>query len=214
MNTLVRLRGYVLDAHILQMKKIQKNRTPTLEEIRHNPNTDDLLYFSRFEVTLVPENIKDLTEIDQRLRDRNSVEHPHSQGFGFYLDNNEVSFQTVRVPRVLGELTELNSDEEFKGKFVQVVGHIQTPLNKDPFISFHIIEPAYDPLDNFDPFEDGVDRYLSEREESFTEEEKRKMKGLSTYERGYSVNEDYELIERKKSDQRSQAFKPTFDDLF
>ena len=43
-------------------------------------------------------------------------------------------------------------------KFVQVVGHVQEPeRDKDPFISFHIIEPAYQPLNGFEPMEEMED---------------------------------------------------------
>jgi len=196
------------------MKKVPKNyRTPTIEQIQRTPNTDDLFYFKRYEVTLVPENNQDLNEIDERLKDRNSVEHPHRPGFAFELDNNEVTFQTIRVPSVLGDLTELNTDEELKGKFVQVVGHIQTPLNKDPFISFHMIESAFNPLDGFNPFDDGVERYLSERIEHYSEDEKRKIRGLTVYRTEEPTNSFYEWDERKKSDHRSRMYKPSINDF-
>ena len=182
MNTLVRLRGFVLDAHILEMKRIQKYRIPTIEEIknhvRHGRHKDALTHFSRYEVTLVPENVNDLFEIDYRLRDKNSVKYPCQFGFQFDIDDNEVTFQTVKVPRVTGELTKVESDEDFKGKFVQVVGHIQTPPMKDPFISFHIVDPAYKTLDGFNPLYGGIDDYIKYgRRNNYTEKKKLQMKG-------------------------------------
>ena len=61
----------------------------------------------------------------------------------------------MRPPRVIGELTDLQSDNDFKGNFEQVVGHVQVPeRDKDPFIAFHIIEPAYQPLNGFEPIEE------------------------------------------------------------
>ena len=152
MKTPVRLRGYVLDAHILQMKTYEKNQVPSIEKIQSDIRKygDYQSTYSRFEVTLMPENIADLDAINRSLEEQRS-----RVKFQFWQDNNQVNFQTIRPPRVIGELTDLQSDNDFKGKFVQVVGHVQeAERDKDPFISFHIIEPAYQPLNGFEPMEE------------------------------------------------------------
>ena len=157
----VRLRGYVLDAHILQMKTYEKNQVPSIEKIQLEIRKygDYQSSYSRFEVTLMPEDIADLDAINRSLEEQRS-----RVKFKFWLDNNQVNFQTIRPPRVIGELIDLQSDNDFKGKFVQVVGHVQEPeRDKDPFISFHIIEPAYQPLNGYEPMEEIEDPYADRR---------------------------------------------------
>ena len=161
MKTPVRLRGYVLDAHILQMKTYEKNQVPSIEKIQLEIRKygDYQSSYSRFEVTLMPEDIADLDAINRSLEEQRS-----RVKFKFWLDNNQVNFQTIRPPRVIGELIDLQSDNDFKGKFVQVVGHVQEPeRDKDPFISFHIIEPAYQPLNGYEPMEEIEDPYADRR---------------------------------------------------
>ena len=155
MKTPVRLRGYVLDAHILQMKTYEKNQVPSIEKIQSDIRKygDYQSTYSKFEVTSMPENIADLDAINRSLEEQRS-----RIKFQFLRDNNQVNFQTIRPPRVIDELTDLQSDNDFKGMFVQVVGHVQEPeRDKDPFISFHIIEPAYQPLNGFEPMEEMED---------------------------------------------------------
>ena len=120
----VRLRGYVLDAHILQMKTYEKNQVPSIKKIQSDIRKygDYQSTYSRFEVTLMPENIADLDAINRSLEEQRS-----RVKFQFWQDNNQVNFQTIRPPRVIGELTDLQSDNDFKGKFEQIVGHVQEP---------------------------------------------------------------------------------------
>ena len=42
-------------------------------------------------------------------------------------------------------------DDELVGKFVQVVGHIHILEAGNAMLSMHIIEPAFNSLDGFDP---------------------------------------------------------------
>ena len=42
-------------------------------------------------------------------------------------------------------------DDEIAGKFVQVIGHIQILKAGNAMFSMHIVEPAFNSLDGFDP---------------------------------------------------------------
>ena len=67
----VRLRGYVLDAHILQMKTYEKNQVPSITKIQLEIRKygDKQSTYSRFEVTLMPEDIADLDAINRSLEE-------------------------------------------------------------------------------------------------------------------------------------------------
>ena len=62
----------------------------------------------------------------------------------------EVIFQTTIEPRLEDGLMDIQHDDEFIGKFVQVVGHIQILEASNAMLFIHIIEPAFKPLDGFD----------------------------------------------------------------
>ena len=63
----------------------------------------------------------------------------------------KVIFQTTIEPRLEGELMDNSYDDELIGKFVQVVGHIQLLEIGNTILSMHIVEPAFNSLDGFDP---------------------------------------------------------------
>ena len=125
---------------------------------------------------MVFDELKD--HVDQRKLE---VETPYSQFESHedeIFDGCKVVFQTTIEPLLEGELSNRQYDDELVGKFVQVVGHIQTPPMKDPFISFHIVDPAYKTLDGFNPLYGGIDDYIKYgRRNNYTEKEILQMKG-------------------------------------
>ena len=46
---------------------------------------------------------------------------------------------------------DVQRDDELIGKFVQVVGHMHILEAGNAMLSMHIIEPAFNSLDGFDP---------------------------------------------------------------
>ena len=66
-------------------------------------------------------------------------------------DGCTVIFQTTIEPRLEGELMDKTYDDELIGKFVQVVGHIHILTAGNTMLSMHIVEPAYNSLNGFDP---------------------------------------------------------------
>ena len=59
-------------------------------------------------------------------------------------------FESLRQPRLEGELKNAESDLDLHGKYVQVVGYVQQQELGNCFLSFHIVEPAVHPADGFD----------------------------------------------------------------
>ena len=45
---------------------------------------------------------------------------------------------------------DIQHDDGFIGKFVQVVGHMQILETRNTMLSMHIVEPAFNSLDGFD----------------------------------------------------------------
>ena len=66
-------------------------------------------------------------------------------------DGCTVIFQTTIEPRLEGELRDKTYDDELIGKFVQVVGHLHILKIGQALLSMHIVEPALNSLDGFDP---------------------------------------------------------------
>ena len=90
-------------------------------------------------------------QVDQRKLE---AETPYSSADGFedeIFDGCKVIFQTTIEPRLENGLMDIQHDDEFIGKFVQVVGHIQILEAGNAMLSMHIVEPAFNSLDGFDP---------------------------------------------------------------
>jgi hypothetical protein len=54
----------------------------------------------------------------------------------------EVLFETLLKPKLVGDFSDLDSDEKLLGKFCQVVGHMQIHKYGNVYLSMHIVEPA------------------------------------------------------------------------
>tara|TARA_Y100001968_G_C18987752_1_gene539960 strand:- start:114 stop:458 length:345 start_codon:yes stop_codon:yes gene_type:complete len=65
----------------------------------------------------------------------------------------EVIFQTRIEPQLEDGLKYILHDDELIGKFVQVVDHIHILETANAMFSIHIVEPAFNSLDGFDPTE-------------------------------------------------------------
>ena len=146
MNTLVRIKGYVSHADVL-------------EPFTTYP--EDLV---RYELHLFPQSCDDFAVLEHRIeelkqqhemkqppyseRHYHLVEHPGIKDRVFAGDC--IKFESLHSPRLEGVLSSLVHDDEFRGKFVQVVGHLQIQELGNCFLSFHIIEPAVHPADGFD----------------------------------------------------------------
>ena len=90
-------------------------------------------------------------QVDQRKLE---AETPYSSTDSFedeIFDGCKVIFQTTIEPRLEDGLMDVQRDNELIGKFVQVVGHIQILEADNAILSMHIVEPAFNSLDGFDP---------------------------------------------------------------
>ena len=90
-------------------------------------------------------------QVEQRKLE---AETPYSstESFGDKIfDGCEVIFQTTIEPRLEDGLMDVQRDDELIGKFVQVVGHIHILEAGNAMFSMHIVEPAFNSLDGFDP---------------------------------------------------------------
>ena len=88
------------------------------------------------------------------IKKKREAETPYSPTESFedeIFDGCEVIFQTTIEPRLENGLMDIQYDDEFIGKFVQVVGHIQILEAGNAMLSMHIVEPAFNSLDGFDP---------------------------------------------------------------
>ena len=68
------------------------------------------------------------------------------------VDTCNILFESVYTPKLEGELRELDNDDEFRERFVNVVGHVQQLPNGNVFLSAHIVEPAE--LEDWDPVDE------------------------------------------------------------
>ena len=65
-------------------------------------------------------------------------------------DGCKVIFQTTIEPLLEDGLMDIQHDDKFIGKFVQVVGHIQILEAGNAMFSMHIVEPAFNSLGGLD----------------------------------------------------------------
>ena len=114
--------------------------------------TDEL---PRYYLALQPEDSIVFDELQEQVDQRKlEAETPYSSTDSFedkIFDGCEVIFQTTIEPRLENGLMDIQHDDEFIGKFVQVVGHIQILEAGNAMLSMHIVEPAFNSLDGFDP---------------------------------------------------------------
>ena len=135
----IRIRGWISTANLINPRKLF---------------TDQL---SRYYLAIHPEDSIVFDELKDHVDQRKlEVETPYSQFESHedeVFDGCKVVFQTTIEPLLEGELSNRQYDDELVGKFVQVVGHIQILEVGNAMLSMHIVEPAFNSLEGFDPTE-------------------------------------------------------------
>ena len=133
----IRIRGWISTANLINPRKLFTDEVP------------------RYNLAVQPENpivFNELQEqVDQKKRE---AETPYSSTESFkdeIFEGCEVIFQTIIEPRLEGDLFNRDHDDELIGMFVQVVGHIHILEVGNAMLSMHIVEPAFNSLNGFDP---------------------------------------------------------------
>lgn len=146
MNTLVRIQGYVIDAHVLE------------------PYAKHSYESKRYELHLCPSDYSLFYNLEHRLEElkREHVEHQsyNAQRYSNHdtclalkdrvFAGDFLKFESLYSPSLGGDFSSLSCDDELIGAFVQVVGHLQIQELGNCFLSFHILEPAVHPAEGWD----------------------------------------------------------------
>ena len=133
----IRVRGWISTANLINPRKLFTDQLPKYYLVIHP------------EAPIVFDELKD--QVDQRKLE---VETPYSQFESHedeIFDGCKVVFQTTIEPLLEGDLSNRKYDDELVGKFVQVVGHIHILEVGNAMLSMHIVEPAFNSLEGFDP---------------------------------------------------------------
>ena len=146
MNTLVRIQGYVTDAHVLE------------------PYAKHSCDIKRYELNLYPSDCTHFYDLENRieeLKQQHEQQQPYHQlrysNFDNQIaprdrvfDSDCLKFESLHSPRMEGEFSSLARDDELIGAYVQIVGHLQIQELGNCFLSFHILEPAVHPAHGWD----------------------------------------------------------------
>ena len=138
MNKPIRIKGWIDNAYKEGDKyvlKLHPEYSQIFDEI------EDLVSLKKFEF----EQLKSL-EGDPLLQETKDFVY-----LDRIFDDSKIIFETIRQPKLTGELSRVQRDEELIGKFVEVIGHIQILKGGNAFISFHIVDPAIRSID-LDPY--------------------------------------------------------------
>ena len=137
MKQAIRVRGWISTANLINPRKLFTDELP------------------RYYLAIQPEDPIVFDEIVYQVDQRKlEAETPYSSTDSFedkIVDGCKVIFQTTIEPRLEAGLMDIQRDHELIGKFVQVVGHIQILEAGNAMLSMHIVEPAFNSLDGFDP---------------------------------------------------------------
>ena len=137
MKQSIRVRGWISTANLINPRKLFTDESP------------------RYYLAVQPEDPIVFDEIQEQVdQKKREAEAPYAPTQSFedeIFDGCEVIFQTTIQPRLEGGLMDKTYDDELIGKFVQVVGHIQLLEIGNTMLSMHIVEPAFNSLDGFDP---------------------------------------------------------------
>ena len=137
MKQAIRVRGWISTANLINPRKLFTDELP------------------RYYLAIQPEDpivFDELQEqVDQRKLEAETSYSSTESVADEIFDGCEVIFQTTIEPRLEGELMDKTYDDELIGKFVQIVGHIQLLEIGNAMLSMHIVEPAFNSLDGFDP---------------------------------------------------------------
>lgn len=143
MNTLLRIQGYVTDAHVLE------------------PYAKYSCDIKRYELHLCPSDYTHFYDLEHRVeelkREYEKQQPYESQRYANHdkrpvlkdrvFVGTSLKFESLHSPRLEGDFSFLTRDDEFIGALVQVVGHLQIQELGNCFLSFHILEPAVHPAD-------------------------------------------------------------------
>ena len=133
----IRVRGWISTANLINPRKLFTDQLP------------------RYYLAIQPEDPLVFDELQEQVDQRKlEAETPYSSTESFedkIFNGCKVIFQTTIEPRLEDELMGVQRDDELIGKFVQVVGHIHVLEAGNAMLSMHIVEPAFNSLDGFDP---------------------------------------------------------------
>ena len=148
MNTLVRLRGYITAIQLFK---------PLQHLIDSEP---------KYTLLMQPENPYILNELEDRiyqLREDNMRNHANSHRSdgsrwvenyeSRVINNSEIYVESLFKPDLQGEFADYHNDDQLLGRFVQSVGHLYIHEIGIVCLSSHILEPAYQPNNEFEPYE-------------------------------------------------------------
>lgn len=110
-----------------------------------------------FKVAIQPANPHVFEEIEtlvESIKQKNKSPYDKDVTYNHkdrVINSCNILFESLITPKLEGELRELDNDDEFRNRFVNVVGHVQQLPNGNVFLSPHIIEPAE--MEDWDPVE-------------------------------------------------------------
>ena len=137
MKQAIRVRGWISTANLINPRKLFTDELP------------------RYYLAIQPEDPIVFDELQEKVEQRKlEAETPYSSTESFedkIFDGCKVIFQTTIEPQLKDGLMDRQRDDELIGKFVQVVGHIHILETANAMFSMHIVEPAFNSLDGFDP---------------------------------------------------------------
>ena len=137
MKQAIRVRGWISTANLINPRKLFTDELPRYY-LAIQP--EDSIVFDELEY-----------QVDRRKLEAETTYSSNESIVDEIFDGCEVIFQTTIEPRLEGELIDKTYDDELIGKFVQVVGHIHILEAGNAMFSMHIVEPAFNSLDGFDP---------------------------------------------------------------
>ena len=133
----IRVRGWISTANLINPRKLFTDKLP--------------MYY----LDIQPEDPIVIEELQEQVDQRKlEAETPYSSTESFedeIFDGCKVIFQTTIEPRLEDGLMDVQRDDELIGKFVQVVGHMHILEAGNAMLSMHIVEPAFNSLNGFDP---------------------------------------------------------------
>ena len=132
--TLIRIKGYVETCSIIKPITVGDNL-----EYRLRLEPDDYIFDE------LEESIKELQEGWLIERPPSNPDTPPIPPTNI-IDGCVLNFKTIRKPQLIDSFSKYTRDENFFGKFVQAVGHLQIQRLGNCFLSFHILEPANSPV--------------------------------------------------------------------
>ena len=148
MDTTFRVRGYITAIQILKPQTHLLDTAPT------------------YTLSIQPENPYIYSDLEQRIyelrqeniqRMTNTFRSDGSRWRERYdckiINHTEINIKSLHKPDLQGEFADYHKDEQFLGRFVQSVGNLYVHELGIIGLSSHILEPAYTPNNEFEPYE-------------------------------------------------------------